>query len=68
MRNSNSNSNSDGWSAGGDASVAVLKVGANGNIDSSTATGPIEAIVLTNSGLMAGVTLEGTKVTKLKSL
>ncbi|AOE88452.1 lipoprotein [Ralstonia solanacearum] len=60
--------NSEGWSVGGDASVAVLKVGANGNIDSSTATGPIQAFVLTNSGLMAGVTLEGTKVTKLKSL
>ncbi len=60
--------NSEGWSVGGDASVAVLKVGANGNIDSSTAAGPIEAFVLTNSGLMAGVTLEGTKVTKLKSL
>lgn len=60
--------NSDGWSVGGDASVAVLKVGANGSIDTTTATGPVQAFVLTNSGLMAGVTLEGTKVTKLKSL
>ncbi|NPT60642.1 BPSL1445 family SYLF domain-containing lipoprotein [Paraburkholderia elongata] len=60
--------NSEGWSVGGDASVAVLKVGANGNVDTTTATAPIEAFVLTNSGLMAGVTLEGTKITKLKSL
>ncbi|HDR8922540.1 TPA: twin-arginine translocation pathway signal [Burkholderia vietnamiensis] len=60
--------NSEGWSVGGDASVAVLKIGANGNIDTSTATAPIEAFVLTNNGLMAGVTLEGTKVTRLKSL
>ncbi|RDK02492.1 BPSL1445 family SYLF domain-containing lipoprotein [Paraburkholderia lacunae] len=60
--------NSEGWSAGGDASVAVLKVGANGNVDTTTATAPVEAFVLTNSGLMAGVTLEGTKVTRLKSL
>jgi lipid-binding SYLF domain-containing protein len=60
--------NSEGWSAGGDASVAVLKVGANGSIDTTTATAPVEAFVLTNSGLMAGVTLEGTKVTRLKSL
>ncbi len=59
---------SEGWSVGGDASVAVLKVGANGNIDTTTATAPVEAFVLTNSGLMAGVTLEGTKVTRLKSL
>jgi lipid-binding SYLF domain-containing protein len=48
--------------------VAVLHVGANGNIDTSTATAPVEAFVLTNSGLMACVTLEGTKVTRLKSL
>jgi lipid-binding SYLF domain-containing protein len=60
--------NSEGWSVGGDASVAVLKVGANGNVDTTTATAPVEAFVLTNSGLMAGVTLEGTKVTRLNSL
>ncbi|WP_175787727.1 MULTISPECIES: BPSL1445 family SYLF domain-containing lipoprotein [Burkholderia] len=60
--------NSEGWSVGGDASVAVLRVGANGNVDTSTATAPIEAFVLTNNGLMAGMTLEGTKVTRLKSL
>ncbi|WP_027812626.1 YSC84-related protein, partial [Burkholderia cenocepacia] len=29
---------SDGWSAGADASVAVVKVGANGAVDSNTAT------------------------------
>lgn len=58
----------DGWSAGGDASVAVLKVGANGDLDTSTATDQVDAFVLTNSGLMAGVSLEGTKVTRLKTL
>ncbi|HEY3600097.1 MAG TPA: YSC84-related protein [Paraburkholderia sp.] len=57
--------NSPGWAVGGDATVAVVKVGANGNIDSSTATAPIEAFVMTNAGLMAGISLEGTKVTKL---
>jgi lipid-binding SYLF domain-containing protein len=56
---------SEGWAAGGDATVAVLKVGANGNIDTSTATSPVEAFVLTNGGLMAGVSLEGTKVSRL---
>jgi lipid-binding SYLF domain-containing protein len=60
--------NNDGWSAGGDASVAVLKVGANGNVDTSTASGQVDAFVLTNSGLMAGATLDGTKVTRLRSL
>jgi len=56
---------SNGWSAGGDASVALLKVGANGDIDTNTAQAPIEAIVLTNSGLMANLSLEGTKVSRL---
>ncbi|MEA3125042.1 MAG: hypothetical protein QOD67_2061 [Caballeronia sp.] len=58
--------NSEGWAAGVDATVAVVKIGANGNVDTSTATAPVEAFVLTNAGLMAGVSLEGTKVTRLK--
>lgn len=56
---------SQGWAAGADATVAVLKVGANGNVDTSTATNPIEAFVLTNEGLMAGVSLEGSKISRL---
>jgi lipid-binding SYLF domain-containing protein len=58
--------NTDGWSAGVDASVALVKVGANGAIDSTTATAPVEAFVLTNAGLMADVSLAGTKVSPLK--
>ena len=57
--------NSTGWTAGVDGSVALLKVGANGEIDTTTATGPVQALVLTNAGLMANLNLEGTKVTKL---
>ena len=57
--------NSKGWTAGVDGSVALLKVGANGEIDTATATGPVQALVLTNAGLMANLNLEGTKVTKL---
>jgi lipid-binding SYLF domain-containing protein len=56
---------SQGWAAGVDATVAVVQVGANGNIDTSTATSPVEAFVLTNAGLMAGVSLEGTKISRL---
>lgn len=58
--------NSEGWSVGVDASAAILKVGANGRIDASSVTGPILAFVLTNAGLMANLTLEGTKITRLK--
>ncbi|MFX1767680.1 YSC84-related protein [Paraburkholderia sp. A1RI-2L] len=57
--------NSQGWSAGADATVALVTVGANGNVDTSTATSPVEAFVLTNAGLMAGVSLEGVKVSRL---
>ncbi|MCF1369412.1 hypothetical protein LH704_20360 [Burkholderia cenocepacia] len=56
---------SDGWSAGADASVAVVKVGANGAVDSNTATAPVEVLVLTNAGLMGDLSVNGTKVTKL---
>lgn len=56
---------SQGWSAGADATVALATVGANGKVDTSTATSPVEAFVLTNAGLMAGVSLEGTKVSRL---
>ena len=62
----NSFRNSKGWSVGGEGSVALLKVGANGEIDSATATAPVEAIVLTNAGLMGDVSLSGTKVSRLK--
>lgn len=57
--------NSNGWSVGGDASVAIVKVGANGTIDTTTATKPVEVFVLTNSGLIGDLSLGGTKITKL---
>lgn len=56
----------DGWTAGADASVAVVKIGANGAIDTNSVTKPVEVIVMTNAGLMANLNIEGTKVTRLK--
>jgi lipid-binding SYLF domain-containing protein len=55
----------DGW-AGAGASVALVKMGANGAIDTTTATAPVQVVVLTNAGLMGDVSINGTKVTKLK--
>jgi len=55
----------DGWTAGADASVALVKIGANGAVDLNTATSPVEVIVMTNAGLMANLNVEGTKVSKL---
>ena len=57
---------SKGWTAGVDASVAIIKVGANGQLDLRTVTEPVSAIILTNAGLMANLSVEGTKVTKLQ--
>ncbi|MGM8063123.1 BPSL1445 family SYLF domain-containing lipoprotein [Vogesella indigofera] len=54
-----------GWTVGADASVALLNVGANGEIDLNTAMQPVVGFVMTNSGLMANLTLEGTRITKL---
>jgi lipid-binding SYLF domain-containing protein len=57
---------SRGWSGGVDASVAFLKLGANGSIDVNAARAPTIAFVMTNSGLMANVSLGGTKVTRIE--
>lgn len=57
--------NSNGWSVGADATVAAGKIGANGSIDTTTAQAPVTSYVLTNAGLEAGVSLQGTKITKV---
>ncbi|MBO1110669.1 BPSL1445 family SYLF domain-containing lipoprotein [Bordetella petrii] len=57
--------NSNGWTVGADASVAVANVGANGRIDTNTAKQPIVGFVMNNGGLMAGVSLEGAKIAKV---
>jgi len=56
---------SKGWTVGADASVTVVNVGANAQIDTKTAQQAIIGYVLTNGGLMANVSLEGTKITPL---
>lgn len=57
--------NSRGWTAGVDGSVAVINVGANGEVASNAINSPVQALVLTNAGLMANLSLEGTKISKL---
>lgn len=56
---------SNGWTAGVDASVAVAQVGANGSVDTYTVQQPVIGFVLNNIGLMAGVSLQGAKISKL---
>ena len=57
--------NSDGWSVGADANVAVGKAGANGAIDTTTANAPVSSYVLNNTGLEAGVSVNGSKISKI---
>ena len=56
----------NGWSGGVDASVALLEAGANGSVSGSVDRAPTIAFVMTNAGLMAGLTLQGTKVTRIQ--
>jgi lipid-binding SYLF domain-containing protein len=56
---------SNGWTAGADASVAMLKIGAGGTIDTRTANSPVQAIVYNTSGLMADVSIEGQQIKKI---
>jgi lipid-binding SYLF domain-containing protein len=57
--------NASGWSVGSDVAVSLLKVGANGSIDTKSASSQVVAIVLTNTGLMADASLNGAKITRL---
>jgi lipid-binding SYLF domain-containing protein len=57
---------SDGWKAGVDGSISLIKVGAAGSIDSQNVNDPIIGFVLTNKGLMYNLTLEGTKISKIE--
>jgi len=56
---------SNGWTVGADASVAVMKTGANASVDSSIAQQAVIAYVLVKGGLMANLSLEGTRITPL---
>lgn len=57
--------NSQGWTAGADATVSVINVGASAMIDTQVVRKPVVAFVLTNGGLMANLSLDGTKISKL---
>jgi lipid-binding SYLF domain-containing protein len=56
---------SEGWEVGVDGSVALIKVGAGGSINTNNVKEPIVAFVFGQKGLMYNLTLEGTKLTKL---
>jgi len=57
--------NSPGWQAGATAGVVVMKKGAEGSIDTSQINAPVLAFIFGNSGLIADVSVAGTKITRL---
>lgn len=54
------------WTVGADASVGLLKVGAGGVVQAVPVSPPVAAFVLTSAGLVENLSLEGTKVSRLK--
>ncbi|HJM71593.1 MAG TPA: YSC84-related protein [Gammaproteobacteria bacterium] len=56
---------SSGWQVGVDGSVAIWDMGAGGSLDSTEAQDPIVGFVFGHKGLIAGLSLEGTKFTKI---
>ena len=56
---------SSGWTVGADASVAVAKLGATGEVDSNTVKQSIIGFAVTNAGLFAGAKFDGAKITRL---
>lgn len=54
-----------GWTAGVDGNITLINVGANANITTQTAQQPIVGFVLTNAGLMASLSFQGTRFTRL---
>ena len=56
---------SSGWEVGVDGAVALFTIGAAGAVDSITFKDPIVGFVFGQKGLLAGVSIEGTKFTKI---
>jgi len=57
--------NSPGWAAGADLEYALNSEGQNISADTTTALSSVIAVVFGQAGLIAGVTIEGTKYTRI---
>jgi lipid-binding SYLF domain-containing protein len=57
---------SDGWSIGADAGITVVSMAASGEYDSKTQQKPILAFAFAEKGLIADLSLEGSKISKIK--
>lgn len=57
--------NSSGWRVGVDGSVALIKLGAGGSVDTAQINQPVVGFIFSNEGLMYNLTMEGTKITRI---
>jgi lipid-binding SYLF domain-containing protein len=55
-----------GWKVGADASVAIITVGIGGSIDTNKITSPVVGFILDPKGLMYNLTLEGSKISRIR--
>jgi lipid-binding SYLF domain-containing protein len=55
-----------GWKVGVDGSVAIITVGVGGSIDTQRITSPVIGFVLDPKGLMYNLTLEGSKISRIR--
>jgi lipid-binding SYLF domain-containing protein len=58
---------SEGWSAGADAGVALVKKGAAGEYDTATLSKPVLGFIFHEKGLIGDLSFEGSKVTRIKT-
>ena len=56
---------SEGWKAGVDGSVALISVGVGGALDTENIKDPIVGFAFGQKGLMANLTFEGAKISRM---
>jgi len=56
---------SSGWTAGADANITMITVGANAQVTTQTAQQEVIGFVMTNAGLMGNISLNGSRITRL---
>ena len=55
-----------GWKVGVDGSVAIVTLGVGGSIDTNRITSPVVGFILDRKGLMYNLTLEGSKLSRIR--
>lgn len=59
--------NSSGWQVGVDGSVALIDLGAGKQINTANIKDPVVGFIFGAKGLMYNLTLEGTKISRIKT-